>query len=129
MRPRVCPCDVSAGQGSRSGRELIRVRRFEMREVREAIAHAAEGGQALHVFRWTAPPTAPAAFRQQERTEMAHLLDQDTERLVSTAFRLGIPLPRVQRRGTVRQHVDLCGQPLDRAKVEATPHLPASEAP
>lgn len=95
------------------------MRRFEHREIREAVAHAAEGGQALHVWDATNWPRArvPLPFR---RTKMwAHLLDQNRERLEATARRLGVRVIVVGNPGTPRQHVDLCARPLARAIEEA----------
>jgi hypothetical protein len=40
------------------------------------------------------------------------------ERLLKTARRLGVRKPRVDRRGELGQHVDLCGKPLERAMKE-----------
>lgn len=96
------------------------MRVFTRRELRAAIAHALDGGQALHVHRFTAPPTAPPRFREEPLQEMAHLFDQDAERLTSTALRLGLPFVRLHRAGTAHQHVDLTGTPLERAKVLAS---------
>ena len=93
---------------------------FAQREVREAIEHAAAGGQALHVFDGriadalaTVKPV-PGCFRG--RAEVAHLFDQDRARLAATVRRLGVRVVKVEREGQPGQHVDLCGGPLARAK-------------
>ena len=101
------------------------LRRFGRREIREARAYAAAGGQALHV--WTPSEGERAAFSARglaapfRRARVwAHLLDQDRERLVATARRLGVRVVRVGRPGTPHQHVDLCAGPLDRALAECS---------
>jgi hypothetical protein len=96
------------------------MRVFEYREVKEAIAYALEGGQALHRVR--NPPEslrarAPLVFRQAK--EWAHLIDHDLARLKKTARRLGIRKICVDRVGQRGQHVDLCGEPLRKAIIEA----------
>jgi len=48
----------------------------------------------------------------------AHLFDQDKERLIATAKWLGVRVIKVEREGKSLQHIDLCGKPLQRAKVE-----------
>jgi hypothetical protein len=87
---------------------------FEYREVREAKAHALDGGQALHVFPAYKEPRAPVCFKRSD--EWGHLLDQDEERLIRTAKQLGVRKIVVDQKGTERQHIDLCGAPLRRAK-------------
>ena len=93
------------------------MKRFEQREIREAVAFAAAGGQALHVWdpgergaRW---PGAPLVFRRSR--PWAHLFDQDKVRLVETVTALGVNVVVVSHEGTPRQHVDLCARPLERA--------------
>lgn len=94
------------------------MRRFEKREVREAIAYAEAGGQALHV--WTPGEDmrrrAPVVFRNSQ--EWAHLIDYDLERLVWTVRRFGVRRVAVGRQGKRGQHVDLCGNPLRLALAE-----------
>lgn len=87
---------------------------FLQREIREAYAFAAEGGQALHVCdsRGLVGPDAPQCFKAT--TQFAHLFDQDYQRLIATARRLGVRVVVPQHCGTNRQHVDLCGKPLTR---------------
>lgn len=91
---------------------------FQESEAREAIAHAAAGGQAIHCHQIIVnPELAPACFvRAVRRGEnIAHLFDMDLQRLKVTARRLGVRVIVVEHEGTPRQHVDLCGQPLRRA--------------
>lgn len=95
---------------------------FRQREQREAIAHAARGGQALHVisgsFAYLRPDTPECAKGLEY---VAHLFDQDTARLVDTATRLGVRKLRIERRGQPGQHIDLFRSPLERAIREAVP--------
>ena len=95
---------------------------FRQRQLPAAYAHAAQGGQALHLlagsFAYLRRDT-PRCFRGHR--QIAHLFDQDKERLIATARRLGVRVIRVEREATHRQHIDLCGQPLERAIAEANP--------
>lgn len=87
-------------------------------EVEEAIAHSAAGGQALHLHRIIPDrKRAPRCFVQAvDRGEpIAHLFDLDKVRLLATAKRLGVRVLYIDRPGTERQHIDLCGKPLERA--------------
>jgi hypothetical protein len=99
------------------------VRVFQELEVKEALECAAGGGQALHLHRIILyPGVAPRCFVEAiERGEnIAHLFDQNAERLVRTARGLGVRVVVIERRGERRQHVDLCGGPLRRAVFEAS---------
>ena len=90
-----------------------------MREVDEAVAYAAAGGQALHVHNIIVDKTlAPRCFvAAVERGEdITHLFDQDRARLERTVRHLGVRVVVVERAGTPDQHVDLCGVPLRKAK-------------
>jgi hypothetical protein len=88
---------------------------FLQRELKEAYAHAAAGGQALHICdaRAFVTESAPACFRRSQK--FAHLLDQGCARLVASAKKFGVRVIEVEAAGTHRQHVDLCGKPLLRA--------------
>lgn len=96
------------------------MRRFEAKEVREAMAYADAGGIALHV--WEAAPKmfsgAPSCFNRSSL--WAHLMCADRGRLIVLARRLGVRVIKVGREGRRGQHVDLCGRPLERALVLAT---------
>lgn len=96
------------------------MRTFQQREIREAIMHAAEGGQALHLHVFITPG-CPRCFKRDVEAgkQIAHLFDHDLKRLVATVKRLGVRVVRVERMGTPRQHVDLCGRPLEKALEEA----------
>lgn len=50
---------------------------------------------------------------------IAHLFDQDIDRLRKTAKMLGVRVVKVEHEGTYKQHVNLCSNPLERAKVLA----------
>ena len=91
---------------------------FREREVEKAVAYAKAGGQALHLHRIipdrrTAPRCFVAAVDRGE--SIAHMFDLNRERLVETARALGVKVVYVDRDGTDRQHVDLCGAPLRKA--------------
>jgi hypothetical protein len=94
------------------------MRRFEEREVHEALSFAATGGQALHLHRiivnWA---RAPRCFVKEVEAgrPIAHLFDQDEARLKATAKRFGVNVLLVERRGEPGQHIDLCGGPLKKA--------------
>jgi len=92
---------------------------FPTMKIREARAHAAAGGQALHMMtgQWARGWGGPRCFRQA--SEFAHLFDQDAARLEATARRLGVNRICISRPGTPSQHIDLCGAPLRQAKAEA----------
>jgi len=94
---------------------------FQQRELRAAFDHANGGGQALHLmdgsFAYMQPRT-PNCFKG--RRQIAHLLDNDVERLCVTARRLGVRVIKIERSGWREgQHIDLCGRPLERALQEA----------
>ena len=91
---------------------------FQQREVREAIAHAESGGQALHLHWSVGGDNAPACFKKHR--QWGHLIDHDLKRLKATARRLGVRKIAIDRLGARGQHVDLCGKPLERAIAKAS---------
>lgn len=91
---------------------------FQAAEIPEAVAYAQEGGQALHLHRIIAnKKKAPACFVKaiDKGEHIAHLFDQDEDRLRKTALGLGVRIILVERQGTPKQHIDLCGAPLKKA--------------
>lgn len=97
---------------------------FRQGEVEEAKQYAMDGGQSLHLHRIIVDrKKAPSCFvRAVDRGEdIAHLFDQDEERLIATVKRLGVKVVVVEHGGTPRQHVDLCSGPLKKAKALCTP--------
>lgn len=88
---------------------------FKTRELKEAIQHAMEGGQALHLHRIVFEDS-PSCFRSAVANgeDIAHLFDQDVERLIRTARSLGVRVIYVDGKDE-RQHIDLCGGPLRKA--------------
>lgn len=88
---------------------------FSWKEIKEARAYARDGNQALHVYpsKMVHAPDAPAVFKRH--STWAHLFDMDKIRLIVTAQELGVRVIKVEREGTDRQHIDLCGKPLERA--------------
>ena len=95
------------------------MRVFTYGEIEEALQHAADGGQALHLFdpRPFCKPSTPSCFKRA--SEAGHLFDRDNRRLVETARRLGVRIVHIDRAGGSGQHVDLVGAPLRKAKKEA----------
>lgn len=92
---------------------------FKCMEIDEALAFSREGGQALHLHRIIAnPDTAPRCFVSavDRGEDIAHLFDLSEMRLIATAKKLGVKVVYVDRAGTDRQHIDLCGAPLRKAK-------------
>ena len=121
------PC--ATGEADTAGEVLIAVKVesplkvFRAIEIDEALAHAKAGGQALHLHRIIPDrDKAPRCFVQavDRGEDIAHLFDLDRVRLVKTAKRLGVKVIHVDRDGTDRQHIDLCGGPLRKAKALAT---------
>ena len=93
------------------------LRVFQQKQIRDAQDWAGIGGQALHLmsgrFAYLRDDT-PACFRG--RDQIAHLFDRDRDRLIRTARKLGVRKILVERDDDpVRQHIDLCGKPLERA--------------
>lgn len=95
---------------------------FFQNQLREALAHAEAGGQAIHLHRVIPDrKRAPRCFvAAVDRGEfIAHLFDRDECRLRATARRLGVRVIVIDRAGRPEQHIDLCGMPLRRAEAEA----------
>lgn len=87
---------------------------FETRQIMEAYEHARLGGQSLHLHSFTSGHPLFERYKV-----IAHLLDNDVERLKKTARKLGVRVIKVEHPGTHRQHIDLCGKPLERALLKA----------
>lgn len=95
------------------------MKRFELRELPDALLHSDAGGQALHLMPESYAhlrADTPACFKG--RGPIAHLFDRDLARLIGKARKLGVKIIRVEREGTAKQHIDLCGVPLQRALLE-----------
>ena len=91
------------------------MKEFEEMKIREARVYAESGGQALHLFSHPGIyPGAPQCFKRVDIA--AHLFDQDVERLKETVRKLGVRVIVVSCSGTMNQHVDLCGKPLEKAR-------------
>lgn len=90
---------------------------FRCMEIDEALAWAAAGNQALHLHRIIVNDDAPRCFVDAvaRGEDIAHLFDLDTARLIRTARSLGVRVVYVDRKGTDRQHIDLCAGPLRKA--------------
>jgi hypothetical protein len=93
-------------------------RLFTTYEVEAAVAHALSGGIALHIHavipdRNKAPKCFVSAVDKGE--PICHMFCADRDALVATAKSLGVNVIKIDRDGTDRQHIDLCGGPLKRA--------------
>lgn len=87
---------------------------FQERKIFEAYEYASKGGQALHLFMDPGIyPGAPAVFKKSR--DAGHLFDNDKKRLILTARKLGVRIIKLGRENTKKQHIDLCGRPLQRA--------------
>lgn len=93
------------------------MRGFVAKEIRAAIGFSLAGNMALHLHTLGVGKAAPAVFRTAVASGywIAHLFDQNAERLVRVACELGVSQVVIDRRGEAAQHVDLCGNPLARA--------------
>jgi hypothetical protein len=96
---------------------------FKQKELKDAFAYAdEEKGQALHVYTPTEAMkrkhNLPKCFKKNDDL-WAHLMDNDTDRLIRTAKQLGVSIVKVEREGRQGQHVDLCGAPLIKAIAKA----------
>lgn len=99
--------------------------RFTVMQIREAVAHAMAGHQALHLHRIIVDyDKAPVCFVNAVRRGefIAHLFDQDEDRLIRTCRSLGVNVILVECRGTPHQHIDLCGKPIARAIAMSKPY-------
>jgi hypothetical protein len=86
------------------------MKKFEMRQLKDAIEYAAQGGQALHIHTLN-----NGHFLFKRYPVIGHLFDQDRNRLVYLVGRLGVNVIKIEREGTPKQHIDLCGKPFDLA--------------
>jgi len=89
-------------------------RLFRMNELPLAYEWVARGYQAVHIFYWPSELCRDKVFKKlAKRGEpFGHLLDRNADRLIDSAYKLGIREPRLQSAGTRKQHIDLCGAPL-----------------
>lgn len=99
------------------------MKQFAWRELNEARRFALNGGQSLHVHSLTQGHPLFSRY-----SEIAHLFDQDKERLVATVKSLGVNVIKVEHEGTPSQHVDLCGKPFERAKKQCLRDATISKA-
>lgn len=93
---------------------------FQLEQLQAAYEHAMQGGQALHLMPGSFAylrKTTPNCFKGQ--AQLAHLFDQDKERLTRTARKFGVRVIKIEHPGTHRQHIDLCGMPLQAALKQA----------
>ncbi len=105
------------GEPPRTGAlSVVPIQIFAQRELHAAYDYAQQGGQALHLmdgrFAYLRSDT-PSCFKGRAR--IAHLFDQDKARLIATVQRLGVRVIRVEHENSPKQHIDLCGRPLEQA--------------
>jgi len=91
---------------------------FEARDLVPALLWAAAGGQALHLHRHGIGRRSPAPFARAVAAgeHIAHLFDWNAVRLEKTARACYVRRVYMQDVGKPSQHVDLCGQALQRAR-------------
>ncbi len=87
---------------------------YTKKDLKAAYGYARAGGQALHLSgKALNNSKISKIFRGKE---FAHLLDNNLHRLLDTAARLGVKILKIECKGTKKQHIDLVGEPLERAK-------------
>lgn len=89
------------------------IKPFYRKELNAALDYVAAGGQALIVHAWNGASTVGPFGRPQI---IGKLFDLDADRLAKTAERLGVRRIVLCRESTEKQHIDLVGRPLERAK-------------
>jgi len=90
------------------------LKQFGTKQLVEAIAWAKEGHEALHVYRpGQLQPSRLDAFNNS--ATWGHLFCQDREALIIAARHFGVQRVVIHHQGSDRQHVDLCGRPLELA--------------
>lgn len=87
---------------------------FQWDEIFQAYEYVQAGEQALHLHPLT---QGHPLFRRYK--EIAHLLDMDAVRLEKTARSFGVRVIKIEHPGTIKQHIDLCGRPLEKARALA----------
>jgi hypothetical protein len=99
-----------AGPGAEEDEPVIV---FSWREIAAALAHARQGGRALHLHRIVSAGS-PQCFRKAvaRGERIAHLFDLNADRLARTARALRVRTLYLDREDTDAQHLDLCGRPL-----------------
>ncbi len=89
---------------------------FKSAQIRKALEYSKGGKQSLHVYTPAFfPKNVPPVFTKSK--EWAHLFDQDKARLIETAKSLGVKKIYVHHENNQKQHIDLCGLPLKKAKL------------
>lgn len=98
------------------------MKKFEMRDIKSAKDCSLQGFQALHVHTLN---NGHPLFKRY--SQIAHLFDLNTARLIKTAKELGVRIIKVEHEGETSQHIDLCGKPFERALYRASLHLALCE--
>ena len=101
-----------------------RMQVFQCEDIQAAYAHAAAGGIAVHLHSIVFPHS-PQCFRQAVKRgeQIAHVFGQDAEELKLLAKKHGVRVLYIDKPGTPRQHIDMCGKPLQNLldEIGATP--------
>lgn len=81
--------------------------------MERGVGMRSRGETAVHLHFFVGRK-APWAFRASLRSgyPVGHVLDPSPDVLRGIADRVGAKRTRIERRGTVAQHIDLCGGPL-----------------
>lgn len=88
-------------------------------DVEEAVEYAKTGEIAIHLHRIIGP-TAPGCFKRDIAVGLpiAHVFGCDELQLRVIAKRCGVRVVVIDRPGTDRQHIDMCGAPLRKLLAE-----------
>jgi hypothetical protein len=86
---------------------------FQALELREAVSHAQAGGIAVHLHKIVFPHS-PKCFKDAvKRGEyIAHVFGLDKQELARLGRQMGVRVIYIDKEGTERQHIDMCGAPL-----------------
>lgn len=94
---------------------------FQPLEVREARAHAMAGGIAVHLHKIVFPHSPECFKRAVARGEyIAHVFCQDAKELERLGRSMGVRVIYIDKPGTDRQHIDMCGAPLKKLLASIT---------
>lgn len=94
---------------------------FTQMELNEAFTYAKENPDSfaihLHFMLGLRPPQC---FKRDVKkgVPIAHVFGANKEALIALAKRLGVNRIVVEHTGTYRQHIDLCGKPLQKLLAE-----------
>lgn len=106
-----CGSELAIRDNPREIPPKMKIKVFTEKEIFEAYTFSKNGDQALHLFgNPRMYPGAPVVFKKFDQA--GHLFDMNLKRLMVTAKRFGVKCIFVHKKGTPKQHIDLCGKPL-----------------